>query len=373
MPLTLDGLSRVTARIADASLDPSVWPDAMQTIADTIDSTVSTLLVREFKTGTVSLGTINTADKRAFEEYACHYSAIDNLRHQAAALGAGELRRDRDLAPPEGLDRSEVCNDFYLRWGWGRLAGGYVIKDNEIGAAMTVQRPRNRPEYSDEELAACRLIAPHLARAVRVHQRLAAIPSREIAFADAVERLAHGVIHLNRDGRIANMNAAAREMETAGAFRVAGHQIIARSSQESAHLRRLISSAVTPLVIENDRGTMLLTRGDECTPLQVVVTPARNHASLEDGGAIVFLTDPDRNAPAPMAILASTYGLTMAESRVAVALSQGHPVEAIAADAGVSLNTIKTHLKNIQMKMGTRRQAETVARLLRGPLATVVR
>lgn len=56
-------------------------------------------------------------------------------------------------------------------------------------------------------------------------------------------------------------------------------------------------------------------------------------------------------------------GLTRAEARVAMRIGRGASVADIAADLGVAVETVRTHLKRIYAKTGARRQSE-LARLV---------
>ncbi len=67
--------------------------------------------------------------------------------------------------------------------------------------------------------------------------------------------------------------------------------------------------------------------------------------------------------PTP-ALLRRMLGLTATEAEVAVALARGATASAIARDRAVSLETVRSHLKTIFAKTGTRRQAALVALVL---------
>lgn len=60
---------------------------------------------------------------------------------------------------------------------------------------------------------------------------------------------------------------------------------------------------------------------------------------------------------------ATLFDLTPAEARVARALTTGETVEEIASKGGVSLSTIRTHVRGVLQKKGYHRQAEVVALL----------
>ena len=65
----------------------------------------------------------------------------------------------------------------------------------------------------------------------------------------------------------------------------------------------------------------------------------------------------------PVELVQSLFDLTPAEARVARSLSAGETVEKIASMGGVSLNTVRTHVRGVLEKTGCRRQAEVVALL----------
>lgn len=62
--------------------------------------------------------------------------------------------------------------------------------------------------------------------------------------------------------------------------------------------------------------------------------------------------------------LEERYGLTHAEARVAARLGRGLAVKEIAAELHVGVETVRTHLKRVYAKTGTRRQAELVRLVL---------
>lgn len=70
--------------------------------------------------------------------------------------------------------------------------------------------------------------------------------------------------------------------------------------------------------------------------------------------------------------LRKDYGLTAAETRVALALADGMGVPDICADHGIGLATVRSHLKSIFRKTETSGQVQLVVlvfKLLRAPVA----
>jgi DNA-binding CsgD family transcriptional regulator len=62
-------------------------------------------------------------------------------------------------------------------------------------------------------------------------------------------------------------------------------------------------------------------------------------------------------------ILQSVYGMTAAETEIAVQLSTGKTVEAIAQARTVGIGTVRGQIKALLAKAGVSRQVELVARL----------
>jgi len=76
------------------------------------------------------------------------------------------------------------------------------------------------------------------------------------------------------------------------------------------------------------------------------------------------LIDLDRRIEPPVEVLRRIYGLTRAESQVAMRVLNGDGLAPIAEELSVSLTTVRTHLQRIFDKTGTHRQAELVRLLL---------
>jgi DNA-binding CsgD family transcriptional regulator len=77
----------------------------------------------------------------------------------------------------------------------------------------------------------------------------------------------------------------------------------------------------------------------------------------------VFIGNPDRAAGFPDNIPQRAYGLTPAEARLALALFEGRSLGEFAEGNRVSRETVRSQMKSIFLKTGTRRQAELVSLL----------
>ena len=91
------------------------------------------------------------------------------------------------------------------------------------------------------------------------------------------------------------------------------------------------------------------------------VTSASNDI-FEGCRALLVVSDLSRASITDAALLSLVFGLTSAEARLAAAICEGQDLNAASATFGVSRETLRSQLKTVFAKTGSRRQAELVAR-----------
>ena len=88
--------------------------------------------------------------------------------------------------------------------------------------------------------------------------------------------------------------------------------------------------------------------------------------SCNEAAAAIFVADPDARAERPPERLRRVYGLTRREAEVASRLVEGMSPSEIRDALGVTIHTVRGHLKQLFAKTDTHRQAELVRVLLAG-------
>jgi DNA-binding CsgD family transcriptional regulator/PAS domain-containing protein len=127
-----------------------------------------------------------------------------------------------------------------------------------------------------------------------------------------------------------------------------------RFMAEIEHAKSVAGPLPAPMIIAR-RGTSWLLI--EAMP----VTSASNDI-FEGCRAILVVSDLTRPSITGAALLSVVFGLTSAEARLAAAICEGHDLNAAATSFGVSRQTLRSQLKTVFAKTGSRRQAELVAR-----------
>jgi DNA-binding CsgD family transcriptional regulator len=194
--------------------------------------------------------------------------------------------------------------------------------------------------------------------------------STEAALTGALDSLGSGFILMNECGRILFMNRAAETMlQRQDGLRQRDNRLAANNRREEAALHACVSAAgrTTTGTGFSSGGVLRVTRPSGQAPYAVTIMPVSPRGHLLDkqkARVVALLTDPE-SIPIPGAILLrGLFAFTAAESEVAQLLMQGLDRKEIADHLSVSLNTVRTHLRNLFSKTATSSQAKLVRLLL---------
>jgi DNA-binding CsgD family transcriptional regulator len=110
-----------------------------------------------------------------------------------------------------------------------------------------------------------------------------------------------------------------------------------------------------------------------CASLSVLVSPFCRTTGTrpEQQSVLVLISDPGIRAPIPERVIAESFRLTLAEARLLAALAAGKTLTEYAEAAGVTMNTARSHLRQIFFKTGYNRQADIIRAVLSDPLITI--
>src|SRR5262245_20588654 len=184
---------------------------------------------------------------------------------------------------------------------------------------------------------------------------------------DAFERVGWGALLIGADGSVIDLNDEAHR-HVGREIALSQGQIAATHRPANAGLQRLIASALAaegqpPRV---PSGAMLLRRAD-ARPLIAYVIPIAGPVdpSAQRARAIFVLIDLDKQREPTDSILREAFGLTPAETRIAIGFARGRDLQEIADDQKVSIGTVRKHFKAVLAKTNTNRQAELASLLAR--------
>ncbi len=178
--------------------------------------------------------------------------------------------------------------------------------------------------------------------------------------ASALDNLPFAVLVTNADGRLlfANHRGAELIADRGGLTVDAKGVLRTKRSDDTERLHNAMRTA------RDTHGTVgLKLEDDEGEPTRVTIL-ANEVASPKDARLYLYISR-DGSAPNPKPdLIASLFGLTVSESRLAAAMAQGLSLDESAVECGVTKSTARTYLKSIFSKTGATRQAELVRQIL---------
>lgn len=365
-PLSHERLSELIAAIYDCAIDPLAWPELLDRLLEELCFSQGTLSLQALPSGRVLLKVATGIAQPWLDRIDGYGTDILELWGGVQAIAAAPLEEPLLLSHmnPE-IAAGTSRNRYYLEW---RKPQGIIdtlslglSRDTESVATASFVRHESQGAIGMAEVSTIRLLAPHLRRAVTISRLLEAGQVTGSTFHAVLERLITPILIVDSRLRLIHANAAAQAaLDRRRPLAVRGGQI---SAKDPAVGRALMAAVVQAAQDESGighRGFGIPALGpDGGCALHVLPLGGTMRASLAGGDAVgIFIASATTTWPAAAATLSALFGLTEAEQRVCDGIISGSVVSEIAADLGVNVSTVRTHLLRIYQKVGVRRQAE---------------
>ena len=361
-------LTDLIGAIYDTALDSGAWPELLTRIADQAGAENAAMVVIDPRIGLSSVLTPR-ADPSVVEAYNTHWWQYDPTASATVAKAPGQIT-DLSHTGRDIYHASAFQNEFWAKSGLGaeRLASN-LYTDGVAFGSFVLQTSRTRDEITDDMVAACRVLLPHLVRSVQIQRRLLKLTAALIAHDHPGTE---GLMLVDRDLRLLWADADA-EMLLArqGAFRIAGGRLALSDAAASHRLGAAVRACARPDSAAARQGGIAFACPKSGAPLVLEVLAHRAPQGVAvpfidaspAATALIVVHDDTHRSERRLAELIARYGLTRAEARLALEIAKGDGRAAAAARAGISVNTARTHLASIFGKMGVHRQAELMRKI----------
>jgi DNA-binding CsgD family transcriptional regulator len=345
-------------RIYESCFAPETWPDVLDEIGRIAGTTGASLFVSKDDV----LHWVASPESR---ERAERFAKEGLLRRGQLAAKLFALRIpgfliDAEFFTPEELDREPVYRELWRPQGIGcGMATAIPIPTGE-NVIFVLSRRMERGPF--ERASADRLdqLRPHLARSVLISARLQLERARVAG--EALAALGVPALVLDETGKVLAANPLIEALTGFVRWRA-----FDRVSLKDKGADQLLRDAVATIDSESKPEVRSFPVRDAEAEATMVAHVIPIRLSARDifvrCFAILALTPMTRPQAPPVELVQSLFDLTPAEARVARSLASGKTAEAIATEGGVSLNTVRTHVRHVLAKTGCERQAEVVALL----------
>ncbi|MCP9757851.1 helix-turn-helix transcriptional regulator [Aquitalea sp. S1-19] len=370
-PNALDSFSQLLGALYETAYDNTTWPKAVALLRDQLDANFVTLIIRPDTSdqagSMITAGQVFEAHSGLRSQYSYPSPFVDLVSDKVYAID--DLMREGEWR------QSLFYHHFCEPYGVFHVMGADIRTLDNGEFKIRVTRPESGAPFSAADKAELTRLLPHIKRTLNIQTRMLATESVGMLYTEAVSRMMVATIILDEKGQVLQSNQIASELLAEGdGLKVYQGKLVASYSTESRELQNMITqnlarqqkpiaAAGTPAMVE----AMSLSRPSGRVNLGVVVKAVPSNEWIggkQRPAVMVYVRDAEKKSEVPLKVTQQLFGLTPAESTLAVHLANGLSLEEAAEELGIRHNTARAHLRSIFSKTGVRRQTELVRIML---------
>jgi DNA-binding CsgD family transcriptional regulator len=350
----------VIADIFEAAVDEERWSGIANIVAAAVGVPVAGVFFVD--QGQVLDLSFTKEGAESQTPYLAHYFKYDVWQKGHMRTPWNRVHLGGELFPERELVKTEFYNDFARSFGMFRPMGAIMQLARGTFATVSVNRPPGSRLLEESDKGRLERLLPYMRRAFQLrhaHRKHAARTVRE----STLDALTFGIVVCEAGGRIVFANAAAEALAQAGAGLVLGSSgkgLGALLPVEGRTLAALINDAGSG----GSGGAMRLSGRNGGTDLVVLVTPLPRSLAVDSSAGttrVLVTLRSARDSPSFTAeILIHLFGVSPAQAEIALAIYNGKTPEQIAAERGVAISTVRTHLTEIFVRTGAENQRDLV-------------
>lgn len=327
--------------------------------------TRSAVVVGLAPAGTSSFLLMNYWDEAFAATYQEHFLQVDPWTETAITVGRFGRAAALDLAmSPEAFLRTAMYNDLFRTHGddTGRCLGVMPALGRE-GLMMAIHRAGRDDAFTDRDEQRLDEVYGHVHRVVSLRKAFALERDKAANLEDMINQTGNVILRVDRNLRVVALSAAAERLLEKRDGVGLRNQRIALPVAIEAQLKMAVAATMDRT--SQAPTALLCPRPSGRRPYRFRVLPA----GFDGGsGALLRIDDPDET-PGPdwQSALRDSYGFSSMEADLAARLHAEHSLDEIAAQRGVTRETLRTQLKALFHKTGVTRQSALIKLLATFP------
>ena len=288
------------------------------------------------------------------------YAHLDPLPGAFAALAAGTVTTSNRIVP-ESERRKIFTNEYLAPMGAIEALGCPLLSGNGRFALISFLQDRNQESFDDADIARLERLTPHLTRALQIRRLFLQSEARGKALESVIDRNETGMVGLCGNGPALFVNRAARAVAAARDGLGLDRHGRPMAADRMAAMR--LATLQADVAGGGAGGLVRIPRPSGRLPYVVLVSPLPSGDDLfpnSRGGVLFVIHNPARRPMATEIRIAQLLHIPRGAARVVQAILAGQDLKDYADRAGISINTVRFHLKNAFAGTDTHSQAELV-------------
>lgn len=369
-------ISQLIGDIYDAAIDRASWPEVMKRLTETLGADSTILRVINTANGHVSFSYTYGLDAALQRRYKDYYVTIDPVVASLSRVDVGKVYQFDSVLPFNQLAKTEFYNDYMVPQNKRHILGGFLRNTQEQTVIIGFQRDNDSQPFSTMEQMTLQSLFPHFDRAFEISCHFSLSNTLNTNLDQLLGAMGLGIILLDEYSMIRYINPnGERFVDNSPLLQISENRLQAVGGTDNRRLQKLVSEALATSFgrgIGAGGAIRLHNIAEPESSLQLLVTPwnpENDRLTIGSGTitAAIFISDESRHPSFRQEILSQLFDFTETESRIAVALASKKELLQICDDFQISINTARTHQKNIYRKLNIRRHADLVRLIYHSP------
>ena len=341
----------------DALILPDLWSTALQQLADALDVSSCTYApvggIKPYEPP------FSTAHKE-FAKLWCHNHKHAPCPYTGKALPfvSNYVIDDQVVTADDRKTMAyfhEIAGPGKREW-WA--AGSFAVADRQW--CLSVYRDRAQGRFSHDEGRYLAKVAPSFGRIIELAEKFEAV--KVTSAMTAFDQLKSPALIIDWDGAVRNLNRLAENMLEKDLHLHRG-RLSASDPASNRRLQQLFAAILATAPGDTPALNQVVINRADAPWLLVDAMPVTALGSdmFNEGRAVLILTDLTNPPMGDSKLLATLFGLTPAEAKLAAAIASGTGIDAAAASLHIGRETAKCQLKAVFLKTNTHSQPELMA------------
>ena len=360
-------LSLLIGDIYDTTLDPARWTGVLEKIVGYMQGTAAVLASEDIGGGAGSFYYSWGDDPKYSELYRAKYANLNpSVVPIALTVKPGEVCSISTVVSYDEFLHSRLYKEWVKPQDYGDVTTVLIEKSAKSFAHLAVAHHGRNSPADESARKRMRVLAPHICRAVAI-SKIIELNKVEVAMlSGTIDALAAGSLSFTSGRPNLHANASGKAILNEGQlFQEVNGALQASDLRARSKLVAAIADAAQGDRGLGDRGVAIPLMSRDSGRYMVHILPLTSGARRKTGHfhrAVVamFVHKASQHRPTLIEAVAKQFSLTPSELRVLFAIIEVGGAPQVADVLGLSLDTVKTHLKRVFAKTGTNRQVDLV-------------